>query len=73
MSAPKRRSTAPSAPLAEDGLGVLVTSSEMEELLQLADRLVVLNEGAVSGQVDADAVDPDSMLALLAAPAPAAA
>ena len=59
--------------LAGEGLGVLVTSSEMEELLQLASRLVVLNEGAVSGRVNADAVDPDHVLALLAAPAPAAA
>ena len=38
--------------LAADGLGVLVTSSELPELLELCDRLVVLSEGAVAGEVD---------------------
>ena len=53
--------------LADEGLGVLVTSSEVEELLDLSDRLVVLTEGAVSGQMDADAASPDAVLDLLAA------
>ncbi len=53
--------------LADEGLGVLVTSSEVEELLDISDRLVVLTEGAVSGQMDADAASPDAVLELLAA------
>ncbi len=53
--------------LADEGLGVLVTSSEVEELLDISDRLVVLTEGAVSGQMDAEAASPDAVLDLLAA------
>ena len=56
--------------LAEDGLGVLVTSSEMEELLALSDRLVVLAEGAVAGEVEGHAANTEAVLDLLAAHAP---
>ncbi len=52
--------------LAEDGLGVLVTSSEVEEIMELADRLVVLNEGAVSGEIETAGREPEDVLALLA-------
>ncbi len=41
--------------LADGGLGVLVTSSEVEELMELCDRLVVLAEGQVAGEVDLSA------------------
>lgn len=51
----------------EAGLGVLVTSSEMEELMALAGRLVVLSEGAVSGERETAGADPSEMLDLLAA------
>ncbi len=57
--------------LAEQGLGVLVTSSEIEELLALAGRLVVLSEGAVAGGMSTAGAEPEAMLALLAT-APAA-
>jgi len=56
--------------LARDGLGVLVTSSEIEEVMELSDRLIVLNEGAVSGEIEAAGRDPDEVLALLAEAAP---
>ena len=52
--------------LAREGLGVLVTSSEVEEIMELADRLVVLNEGAVSGELETAGLEPDDVLALLA-------
>jgi monosaccharide-transporting ATPase len=52
--------------LAQDGLGVLVTSSEVEEVMELADRLVVLNEGAVSGELETAGREPEDVLALLA-------
>ncbi len=57
--------------LAQDGLGVLVTSSEIEEVMELAHRLVVLNEGAVSGEIETEGREPDDVLALLAGTAPA--
>ncbi len=51
--------------LADEGLGVLVTSSELEELIELCDRLVVLSEGAVVGEVDPAAPDALERLAML--------
>ncbi|WP_419728132.1 sugar ABC transporter ATP-binding protein [Lichenicola sp.] len=52
--------------LALEGLGVLVTSSEIEEVVELADRLVVLDEGAVTGELTTEGRDGDDVLALLA-------
>ncbi|WP_428391226.1 sugar ABC transporter ATP-binding protein [Lichenicoccus sp.] len=52
--------------LAREGLGVLVTSSEVEEIMELADRLVVLSEGAVSGELTTAGREPEDVLALLA-------
>jgi len=53
--------------MAKDGLGVLVTSSEIEEVLELCDRLVVLAEGEVAGELPAAGATPDQVLALFAA------
>ena len=36
----------------ERGLSIIVISSEMEELLDIADRILVMHEGAVKGVVD---------------------
>ncbi|ONZ80303.1 sugar ABC transporter ATP-binding protein, partial [Burkholderia cenocepacia] len=52
--------------LADDGLAVVATSSEMEELLELADRLVILHEGATSGELPTRGASPDDVTALLA-------
>ncbi len=52
--------------LAAKGLGVLVTSSELEEVVELSDRLVVLDEGRVTGDLDTAGRDSDDVLALLA-------
>ena len=52
--------------LAAEGLGVLVTSSEIEEVVELADRLVVLDEGAVTGELATEGRSGDDVLALLA-------
>ncbi|MDQ1584054.1 MAG: ribose transport system ATP-binding protein [Microbacteriaceae bacterium] len=42
--------------LATQGIGILVVLSEFEELLSLADRIVVLRHGAIEGDLGADAV-----------------
>ncbi len=55
--------------LARKGLGVVVTSSEVEEVLELSDRLIVLNEGAVAGELETAGREPEAVLALLAAAA----
>jgi ABC-type sugar transport system ATPase subunit len=50
----------------EEGVGVLLVSSDMLEILGLADRIVVLHERRVVGELDrADATE--ERLALLSA------
>ena len=38
--------------MADEGVAVIVISSEMEEVLALADRIMVMHNGAISGWVD---------------------
>jgi ribose transport system ATP-binding protein len=53
--------------LAAEGLAVLLISSDTEELVEGADRLVVLRDGAVAGHVPAGRVTEAALLAALAA------
>ena len=48
--------------LAETGVAVVVVSSEIPELLGIADEIVVLNEGRVTGSVTAATSDNESIL-----------
>ncbi|HMO85855.1 MAG TPA: sugar ABC transporter ATP-binding protein [Lacipirellulaceae bacterium] len=48
--------------LARQGLGVLMASSEMPELLGLADRIVVLCEGRVTGEFPRESATEESLL-----------
>ncbi|HEX2903155.1 MAG TPA: sugar ABC transporter ATP-binding protein [Jatrophihabitans sp.] len=58
--------------LARDGLGVLLISSELDELIEGADRLVILREGQVVGELHGDDVNEgELMTALATAPAEA--
>ena len=43
------------ADLAEAGLGVLVVSSELEELVGICTRVLVMREGELVAEVDGDA------------------
>ena len=58
------------------GAAVLLISEDLEELLALADRLVVMYEGEIVGRFDGADVDVDRLGLLMAglrdAPAPAA-
>ncbi|MGK5444484.1 sugar ABC transporter ATP-binding protein [Micromonospora sp. URMC 105] len=58
--------------LARDGLGVVLISSDLEELVEGADRVVVLRAGAVVGELAGDEVSEPAILATLAAPEEAA-
>ncbi|MFE4449346.1 sugar ABC transporter ATP-binding protein [Streptomyces sp. NPDC056796] len=60
--------------LAREGLAVLLISSDIEELIEGADRIVVLRGGAVAGELSGDDVAEDRLLEVLAdhAPEPAA-
>ncbi|HVU90847.1 MAG TPA: sugar ABC transporter ATP-binding protein [Jatrophihabitans sp.] len=53
--------------LAKEGLGVLLISSELEELIEGSDRVVVLKEGRVVGELDGEQVSEDELMRSLAA------
>ena len=46
---------------AADGVAVLLISEDLDELLTLADRIVVMYEGAIVGEVDARAASVDEI------------
>ncbi len=56
--------------LAREGLAVLLISSELEELIEGSDRVVVLKEGTVVGQLDGDEVTEEQLMHALAAAPP---
>jgi galactofuranose transport system ATP-binding protein len=58
--------------LARDGLAVALISSELDELIEGSDRLVVLKDGRVVGRLDGDQVTEQDLLPVLAGAAPTA-
>ncbi|GAA1396630.1 sugar ABC transporter ATP-binding protein [Catellatospora coxensis] len=52
--------------LAADGLAVVLISSDLEELVEGADRIVVLRAGAVVGELAGDDVTEDNIMTALA-------
>jgi monosaccharide-transporting ATPase len=52
--------------LAEEGLGVLLISSDLEELVEGADRILVLREGAIVGELSGDEVTEERIMASIA-------
>jgi ABC-type sugar transport system ATPase subunit len=48
--------------LAEDGGGVLFISSEIEELLAMCDRILVMSNGEIVARFDRDAFDKEHIL-----------
>ncbi|WRZ88489.1 sugar ABC transporter ATP-binding protein [Streptomyces sp. NBC_01007] len=57
--------------LADDGLGVLLISSDPEELIEGSDRVIVLKDGAVVEELTGEAVTEDRLMRAIAT-APAA-
>jgi L-arabinose transport system ATP-binding protein len=55
--------------LAENGKAVLVISSELPEILALADRVVVLHEGQVTGSLVGAEMTKEAIMALAVAAA----
>ena len=51
---------------ASDGVAVLLISEDLDEILALSDRIVVLYEGAVAGEVDAVDATPEGVGLLMA-------
>ncbi|MGP3931763.1 sugar ABC transporter ATP-binding protein [Nonomuraea sp. KM88] len=54
--------------LAGEGLGVLLISSDLEELVEGADRILVLRDGAVAGELSGDDVTEERIMATIAEP-----
>ena len=52
--------------LADDGMGVIMVSSEMEEIIGLADRVLVMHEGRCTGILDRDEIGEESIMQLAA-------
>ena len=50
--------------LAADGMGVLFASSEMEEVLGLADRVLVMHEGRLQGEVSGEEMTEEAVMHL---------
>jgi ribose transport system ATP-binding protein len=52
--------------LAEKGLGVLMISSELEELLEGSDRIVVLHDGQTVASLEREDISLDTVVAAMA-------
>jgi rhamnose transport system ATP-binding protein len=50
--------------LAEQGLAILMISSELEEILGMSDRIAVMHDGTVSGVLARNQANPDAILSL---------
>lgn len=50
--------------LAADGLAVLMISSELSEVIGLADRVYVMREGVITGELSADQIDEQRIIQL---------
>ena len=51
--------------LARRGLAVLFISSEIEEVLDVADRILIMNQGRITGEAKPDETDLETLLALV--------
>ncbi len=49
--------------LAGDGIGILFASSDLEEVMSLSDRIVVLSNGRVTGEFDREGVTEEQVVA----------
>ncbi len=50
--------------LAEDGVGILFVSSEMEEVLGMSDRVLVMHEGRLTGELSRDELSEEAIMRL---------
>ena len=50
--------------LADDGVAILFASSELEEILGIADRVLVMHEGRLAGELPRSAVTEQNIMHL---------
>jgi ribose transport system ATP-binding protein len=55
---------------AAKGVAILFASSEMEEILGMSDRVLVMHEGRLSGELPREALSEESIMALATGSAP---
>ena len=59
--------------LAEAGVAILFASSEMEEILGMSDRALVMHEGQITGELSRDELSEESVMQLATGNTPIAA
>jgi ribose transport system ATP-binding protein len=52
--------------LADSGVGIVVISSELPELIGLCDRVLVISEGRLTGELDGDDITETNIMTLAA-------
>ena len=52
--------------IADDGVGVLVASSDLPELLMICDRIIVMHEGKITGEVSRSEANEERIMQLAA-------
>jgi len=50
--------------LAENGVGIIMISSELPEILGMSDRIMVMNHGEIAGKLDIEDADQEKILSL---------
>ena len=50
--------------LAEKGVAILFVSSEMEEVLSMSDRTIVMHEGRITGELTRDQLSEEAIMQL---------
>jgi putative multiple sugar transport system ATP-binding protein len=48
--------------LVEDGMSIIMISSELPEILGMTDRIYVLSEGRLTGEIESDIADQESIM-----------
>ena len=56
------RPTAARSVIAAEGTAIIVVSSELPELIGMSDRIIIMHEGEISGEVAADKADEELLL-----------
>ena len=49
--------------LAAEGLGILFVTSDLEEVMSLSDRILVMSNGRITGEFDAGTADEAAIVA----------
>jgi ribose transport system ATP-binding protein len=50
--------------LSDEGVGILMISSDMEEVIGVSDRVAVMHEGRIAGELSRDQVSEPAIMAL---------